>query len=437
MALAGAVWLSGCDGGSQTRVERPASGGASERREAESAKRAETVGDDDSGGRPRDARNTRPVSADRVRLLRQAVDACGGVLRCDADGQPVEVDFVAPRAVADQAAFSAIVACPSLRTVRLIAGQVSADELSRLGQLPALEQLVLQDTRATDATLQTLANGCRRLHRLTLRNAPGVTDAGLAALARFPELTHLALIDLPITGAALREVAGLPRLVSLDLRSCSGITAADLSLLARMPHLKELKLGGFGVNDETLAVVVRLPHLESLTVEDADLHAAGLRQLASSDAAGRIRLLSFARCASLDDEALATLRAFAALRHLSLRDVPVTGRFLAGQPWLDQLEVLILNQTFLTDEGFKAIAACRNLKRLELVQNALSAEAMEAIASLSRLEVLNLSECGLTDEMLQPLARLTRLRTLITDGNPELSVEAVRAVLNGENHGAR
>ncbi|NOX53729.1 MAG: hypothetical protein GXP27_04700, partial [Planctomycetes bacterium] len=252
-----------------------------------------------------------------------------------------------------------------------------------------------------------------------------------------PELTHLSLIEVPITGAAVRTIARMPRLASLDLRSCPRITSADLAELAESPRLKELKLGGYGVNDQTLAALAHLSHLESLTLEDADLHAAGLRQLASSDAAGRIRLLSFARCASLDDEALTTLRAFANLRHLSLRDVPVTGRFLVGQPWLDQLEVLVLNQTFLTDEGFQAIAACRNLKRLELAQNALSAEAIEVIASLSRLEVLNLSECGLTDEMLQPLARLARLRTLMVDGNPELSSGAVQSVLSGENHETR
>ncbi|HID22539.1 MAG TPA: hypothetical protein EYP14_09075, partial [Planctomycetaceae bacterium] len=350
----------------------------------------------------------RPWPAGRIRGLRKAVEACGGLLRCDGRGQPIEVDFVSPRAMADRAAFRAIVECPTLRSVRLIAGQLSETELRQLGQLKNLEQLALQDATATDTTLKAVADGCRRLRRVALRNLPRVTDASVSALAELPELTHLSLIEVPITGAAVRTIARVPQLISLDLRSCPQVASADLAELAEAPRLKELKLGGPGVDNPTLVVLARLPHLESLTVEDAELDGTGLKQLASSDAASRIRLLSFARCASLDDEALAMLRAFTRLRHLSLRDLPVTGRFLVGQPWLDQLEVLVLNQTFLTDEGLRAIAACRNVKRLELAQNVLSPDAMEAIGSLSRLEVLNLSECGLTDEMLRPLAGLSR-----------------------------
>jgi hypothetical protein len=255
-----------------------------------------------------------------------------------------------------------------------------------------------------------------------LRNASDVTDHGIGQLVAIPGLTHLALIDLTVTGQALQSIAGFPALVSLDVRMCDNISGDQLTALRRAPRLRELKLGGQAVDDAALAIVAYYPRLESLTVEDAPITGEGLHHLATSGPASRrIHTLAFARCPSLSDEALTQLSSFGQLRRLDLRDMPVTGEFLAALTEPEQLEVLILNQTFLGDEAFRAIARCQGLERLEVAQNFLTPEAMQHIGSLVQLRYLNLSGCGLNDQMLQPLQGLEHLSTLIVDGNPEVT----------------
>jgi hypothetical protein len=189
-----------------------------------------------------------------------------------------------------------------------------------------------------------------------------------------------------------------------------------------------LKLGGYGIDNDAMTIVAALPHLESLTVEDAAIGSPSIVRLSESPAAGRITSLSFARCSGLDDDALAGLAGFRHLRRLWLRDVPVTGVFLSKLPTRDQFEVLALNQTFLGDEAFEAIAACRGLKRLELAQTSLSPDAVRKISGLSDLEYLNLANCGLNDAAIAPLAALKHLKILVVDGNPGVSPDAVRKI---------
>ncbi|MCX7424216.1 MAG: hypothetical protein NTW96_01045 [Planctomycetia bacterium] len=369
------------------------------------------------------------LSEQNIAAIRRAIEASGGSLRCSDDGQPVEIDLAVGRGSADPAAIEAALACPGLTALRIRAGALPPDAVEKITSLAALEELMLQDAPLGDDSLEEMAARLAALRRLTLRNVPGATDRGVAALAGLSRLTHLALVDMTTTGKVLKPIAAMPSLVSLDLRMCGGLRGDDLAALGGAPKLAELKLGGYGIDDATMAIVAALPRLESLTVEDAAIGSPGIAKLSESPAAERITSLSFARCSGLDDDALAGLAAFANLRRLSLRDVPVTGGFLAKLPSRDRLESLALNQTFLGDEAFEAIAACRGLKRLELAQTFLSSEAVKKISGLPDLEYLNLAQCGLNDAALEPLAALKKLKTLVVDGNPGVSPDAVRKIL--------
>jgi Leucine-rich repeat (LRR) protein len=299
-----------------------------------------------------------------------------------------------------------------------------------------LEELALYDAAVDDTMLERWPGSMPGLQRLTLRNAPAVTDRGIAAVAVAERLTHLVLIDLQINGRALPPLAAAAALAVLDLRMCSSIQSSDLSALAKAPKLKELKLGGYGIDDAAMEIVATLPHLENLTVEDASVGPDGLACLVQNrEAAERFHALALARCAGVSDESLRHLASMPNLRRLTLRDVPVTGEFLRELPQRGQLELLSLNQTYLTDDAFEAIAECRKLTRLELSGNFLTAKAIEQIAALSELRYLNLTECGLSDEMVRPLAELKQLRTLIVDGNPDLSPEAVSRLLDKGDDG--
>ncbi len=365
-------------------------------------------------------------SEEEVATIREAIEARGGTLRCDSRGQPIEIDLTVGRGSADAVALNAILDCPDLRVLRIRAGQLAGEDLARIETLANIEELAFLEAAVTDQGLANLVTGLPSLRRLTLRNTPKIGDRGISRLAALPHLTHLALIELTVTGSAVEAIADFPAVVSLDLRMCNNIHADQLAVLAKAPRLRELKLGGHGINDAAMAVVATLPQLESLTVEDASVGAEGLNQLATNrQAASRIHTLAFARCSALTDDALGSLSSFGQLRRLTMRDTPVTGDFLRSLASPERLELLALNQTFLTDEAFDAIAACQALKRLELAQSYLTPQAMEKIATLSNLRYLNLSECGLNDQLLESLSGLTFLTTLVVNGNPDVSPEAV------------
>lgn len=352
-----------------------------------------------------------------VATIREAIEQCGGVLQLDDAGQPVAVDLAAERGSADEAGLRAALACTGLKSLRVRAAGLSKEQLAGIGSLTSLEELFLQDVPIGDAYLRDTVATLASLRRLTLRNTSGVTS--LSTIVSLPKLTHLALIDLPIASDAIEPLVRAEALVSLDLRMCGRLGGNQLAMLGGMTGLKELKLGGFGIDNQSMSAVASIATLESLTIEDASVDADGLAGLAPI--AARLRSLGLARCSGLGDDALQAIEEFTSLRSLMLRDLPVTGEFLQHIAAPKQLETLALNQTFLDDEAFDAVVACKNLKRLELAQNFLGSESIRNISTLEHLEYLNLAECGLDDASIAPLKNLKNLKTLIVDGNPDVS----------------
>lgn len=360
--------------------------------------------------------------------IRSAVQRSGGTLRGDAQGQPLEIDFLASRASVDPAAWQAILRCPALEVLRVRAAQIPASDLAGVCRLTDLRQLHLHDAAVSDALIKDLASSARQLAQLSLRNTPELTDRGVAELAALPELTHLALLEQQITGAATKSLANMSQLQALDLRMSHNVHAADLAVLASLPKLTELKLGGYAIDDAVLSTVAQFPQLHSLTIEDASIGAAGLAHLAAGPAAAQVDELAFVRCAGLTDDACLVLKNFPRLAGLSLRDVPVTGRFLQQLPHRDQLQRLALSQTYVTAEAIDALSACSRLRRLDLSRTFLNLDLTERLAGLSGLEYLDLSECGLDDAMIAPVVEMKQLKTLIVDGNPGLSPDVTAKI---------
>jgi hypothetical protein len=74
--------------------------------------------------------------------------------------------------------------------------------------------------------------------------------------------------------------------------------------------------------------------------------------------------------------------------------------------WLD------LGETGVTDAGLGALAAMKNLRRLQLDRTAITGTGLRALSGLSQLETLNLHGTRLTDADLSALESLPRLRSL-------------------------
>ncbi len=101
--------------------------------------------------------------------------------------------------------------------------------------------------RVGDEAMTVLARVAPQLLWLDLSGS-GVTDAGLAALARFPNLTRLHLNRTAVTDAGLAHLGALPRLEYLNLYG-TRVTDAGLTHLAGLTKLQALYVWQTGVTE--------------------------------------------------------------------------------------------------------------------------------------------------------------------------------------------
>ncbi len=336
--------------------------------------------------------------SDEQKAAVEAIIATGGLVEMDEAGFPTRIDLASERVFADAALVRDALSFPGLKGLRLTLSAVPEELLVELAALTNLEELFLQDATLGDAGLRNIVEAMPELQRLTLRRVNGVTDDSLNAVAACERLEVLALIEMnQVTGAGLDFLAACSKLRSLDLRNCGRLTPGDLGRLSAMKGLVELKLGGPAINDGIAEVIAGLPDVRSITLEDAEISGDFLVGLAADAArAKRIRTLGFARCYGVTDEALQSLPKFPNLESLSLRNIVVTGEFLAT---LDEtgtgplpLKTLIVTNAYLDNEAAKHLPeVAPKLVRLDLRGNpGLTEDSRQTFEKLENLKDLKL-----------------------------------------------
>lgn len=346
------------------------------------------------------------VLTESERQVCDSIVSAGGSIDRDVDGYVVGIDLASDRVVANDALVRAVLEFPHLRRLHLTVGEASRETLAGLSSLNDLEDLLLQAAPIDNAGLTDILHATPVLRRLTLRRLSQVTDAGLAALPECKELEVVALIEMSgITGAAVDSLRRVERMRSLDVRSCGQLTTADFAQLVSLPTVAELKVGGPAVTDQVLGLLAQHPALTSLSVDDAQITAACLQQLAGSpELAGRLQALSFARCFGVTDESLKMLRAFPTLETLALREIMLTGSFLqflqddADQPL--PLKTLIVTNAFLTDESLTPLPGlCPALTRLDLSGNkGITDAVLDILKQMRPLREVHLENTGATQQ---------------------------------------
>jgi hypothetical protein len=101
-----------------------------------------------------------------------------------------------------------------------------------------------------DAELQKLGAVGNDLLWLDLSRT-GITDAGLAVLAKMPNLEHVDLRGTAVGDQGVRALAGLDKLETLGLYG-TGVTDAGLEPLRGLPALRRLYVGGTKVTAQGL-----------------------------------------------------------------------------------------------------------------------------------------------------------------------------------------
>jgi Ran GTPase-activating protein (RanGAP) involved in mRNA processing and transport len=229
-----------------------------------------------------------------------------------------------------------------------------------------------------------------------------------------------ALEALGILCGALTEAGGV-RLESLDLSDNAlgekGVRAAGAALSGQ-PQLRALTLAADGISPHAAAALgellpgappLRKLHLfNNMTGDEGAAHLAALLRRCAAMEDFRVvssRVTGAGACAMID--ALATGGSLTRLdlcdNGLEAEAGPHLGALLRASP---RLEVLLLSECSLADEGVAALCAglpaAKALTRLELCANDITAEGAGAVAAaikqLPALRVLRLAENELGDE---------------------------------------
>ncbi|WP_165070098.1 leucine-rich repeat domain-containing protein [Paludisphaera rhizosphaerae] len=125
-----------------------------------------------------------------------------------------------------------------------------------------------------------------------------ITDAGLAHLAKLPQLWTIWLSQAPITDAGLASIKDLPKLQSLYLMQTE-VRGSGLAQLKSLPSLLLLNLNGGEVSDDGLNALAGATSLQFLSLDGVGLTP---NQLPLLQAIPRLQELNIHGCGLLDEE---------------------------------------------------------------------------------------------------------------------------------------
>lgn len=320
-------------------------------------------------------------------------------------------------------------AIPSLRifSIHEAYSRVGNAGLAQISELPNLEILCVGGMRGiTDAGIAHLAK-MRSLRKLDIGSSQ-VTDMGLAYLKQIKTLEHL---DLPqdqhnISDAGLAHLAELSNLKVLQIsRVHSGgrdrnqvhYTDAGLAELAKLRSLEELHVGSIGITDAGLDHIAKLTNLKRLMMFGCDnVTDKGIAKLTALKSLANLHI-------SHSRPTIAGLAALNSMTSLIKLDVDTLerGGAVLNLSGLTNLEELGLGFKPRSPDAFNDadLACLANLKKLRWLQigpRDFTDQGMLHLAGLTNIDRLGLGGAGLTDEGLKRLANLKKLDLLNITG---------------------
>jgi hypothetical protein len=201
------------------------------------------------------------------------------------------------------------------------------------------------------------------LEELEIRDAPGVTDAGMVNLKGLARLKSLTLLRTNVQGPGLVNLAGLNRLETLHLALAP--TDADIAPLAGLVSLRSLELRTERLTDQGLAQLSGLTNLKELSFQCHGESSSGITNAALIHFQGMQRLEDLSLAGSKISN-LEPLSRLPQLKKLNLDRLPIDDAALAPLASFPRLEKLSIARTNITDAGLVHLARIKQIKELDL-----------------------------------------------------------------------
>ena len=247
-----------------------------------------------------------------------------------------------------------------------------------------------------------------QITQLEIRRAQGVTEKGLAQIARFTNLETLRIRNSNITDESLIHISNLTKLKDLTL-SGANITDAGFSHLKNLHNLIVLSLNRTNIGDDSLAILNNFTNLKDLHLGQTRITNEGLKQLSSLS---KIQFLELAGT-DISDGGLSYLAHLkSSLKSLDLNETDITGAGLTHLREFSTLEHLILGNTRLDSDALQHLSQLTKLRSLHLDGTGISTGALSHLKNLTELRDLNLSRNFISSAELEHISKLTKLRAL-------------------------
>ncbi len=232
--------------------------------------------------------------------------------------------------------------------------------------------------RATDEYLRKF-RVCSKLEYLELRKS-NITDAGLAELQYYPNLTSLILKSVNITDEGLVHLQHLSKLETLQITDCQ-ITGSNLAVLPAVDSLVSIDFSRTQFGDDQSELLVNFPKLYYVALNNTRVTARSLTPLAK----------------------------LPELVTLELRGTDIAADRVPTMPMLNTIN---LDETNANDAVIEALANSESLWDISVSGTEITNRAVEALSSLPLLYRLDLSETRVDDDAVASLAPATSLMSL-------------------------
>ncbi|HTV01158.1 MAG TPA: hypothetical protein VMF13_11490 [Luteitalea sp.] len=244
-------------------------------------------------------------------------------------------------------------------------------------------------------------------HAVGLDARSQMTDAWLARVAQYPQLTSLGLEGCAaLSDEGLRALSGLPQLRELDLSGCRRLTDRGLAVLRELPALESIRIAWTSVSDEGLAHLAACPQLRQVDVMGTPSGDGVIRALA-----GHAHLHDFRSGNGVTGDGIA-----------ALRDLPMFRTWHGGTPRMsltgfDADPTYLLLRGPFGDQGLARLAGLDGLFALNVDATALglTGAAIPALGVLPHLEWLAFDA---HDDAMPHIAALPGLRFLMCQDTP-------------------
>ncbi len=246
----------------------------------------------------------------------------------------------------------------------------------------------------------TRFNGLRGIEVVSLVHLPGVTGAGLAALAASADsMREVTIYDVGLQPQHVGFIAQFKNLKNLTFDGLKVVTSESLTRLGELKELRNLRM------------------LQTPAFDDRALLAlAGLTKLESFDTTN----------ATFTDEGMAAFKGMKDLKNLSLGGITgVRGPGLAHIAGASGLTRLNLDGTQVADESLAAISGLKSLTDVSLSNTSVTSACLKHLGPLKQLRTLSLSAEKFTGAGFDVLAGCNELRQLVCGGgggNPPCNI---------------